>query len=366
MGTCRTGGLGIGAAALTLLLPFSVQAQELDLGDVRDCRCSLNLTEIVRIGEMEGDGIVEGEMPIVVFDETGDEIALFAHGGFRVKRFDDSGEFLGAFGRHGQGPGDLGWITSATYLEDRLILQDYDRGGFVTVDEEGNELSYFRTPLNSGEFMRLDEEHVVVARLDRTIERAGLPLHRVSLRDSTIESFGSDGSYSILRPFGGAVLLGRSSDREHVWWGTTDRLHFEQWDVETAEPVRFVTGYPSWWDPEGTNTAPGEAPLSVFQFGVDSQDVLWTAVRVPDPDWDPRVVARRTEQMFVREEYDDVWDTRLDAIDLSTGRHLGSVRLPEASIFMADRNGELVISRLEYTNDFFPQIAIYRPTPSGR
>lgn len=92
--------------AFLLSTPALPAQQVLNWGDFELCNdCELEVTELVRLGDAEGPGIIEGSARLVTWDrELG--YLLYPGVGAYIKVFGHDGTFQRKIGREGDGPGD--------------------------------------------------------------------------------------------------------------------------------------------------------------------------------------------------------------------------------------------------------------------
>lgn len=348
-----------------LALPQRIPAQRVvDLARVEECReCTIDLTEIVRLGDVDGPGIVEGAT-IVRWDSKRSQWVTFEFGRTRVKRYDSDGTFLSAFGREGDGPGEFRRISDLAVTDDgRLIILDSRRRRWLTFDATGRLLTESPLGLAVGRFFHVGGDTVVLASIDRQPQSVGYPFHVIDTSiGQTLYHFGSaSGDFSVARPYAQLVLMGRVMGPRSTWRGRLDRLHLEEWNLE-GHAIRQVVGEIPWLrdTPE-----PGGPPSQLLEFAVDRNGILWIVSSFPDPDW--RDVRRMGIEGAVRsEDAGRFWDYRLDALDLENKQHLGSYRSPDEAPRLIEFEGRVAISLLQYDEALNPEVVIYDLRPRGR
>ena len=135
----------------------------------------------------------------------------------------------------------------------------------------------------------------------------------------------------------------------------------EGWTT-TGEQRLVVVGELSWFEPVTGARRDGSPPNYIDGFGLDGDGRFWLLTRVADPDW-REVRPQGAEALVSRRDYDQYWDTRVDVYDVGTERHLGTLRWNEAgagTIGLVRVEGEFMLSKVVYTDDVVPRIALYR------
>ncbi|MYI06630.1 MAG: 6-bladed beta-propeller, partial [Gemmatimonadetes bacterium] len=83
--------------------------------------CKLELTEVVRLGDAEGAGAIEGSEPVVTWSARSGYVVA---GPTFLQVFDDDGRFVRRIGRRGEGPGEFTAVADAHVVDDRLVALD--------------------------------------------------------------------------------------------------------------------------------------------------------------------------------------------------------------------------------------------------
>ena len=352
-------------ALLALNAEWALAQRDIDLSDITLCeRCTLSATVIARLGETEGEGIIESYAAQVRFDPRTRNYALFHVGGSRLLLFDSLGRFVRSVGRGGPGPGELGGIVDAQLSRSRIVVLDRAGPSLLTMTPTGDVISEARLALRRGRFRVVSDSTVVVAAMDRSPAAAGYPLHLVDLHSGVpSRHFGSkDGQWSVTDRYASNPLIGISNGAT-VWEGTGVPFLFEEWSLN-GDLQRTVTARGRWFAAEASKEADGAPPTVLETFGIDDQDRLWTITLVPDPRWHDAPRAGR-EGYVAAQDFGRFFDARIDVYDLRQRRHLGTLRWDEAYAGLVQIGGEVAVQRVEEDAQS-AQVVVYRLAPSRR
>lgn len=347
----RVGSSSFFAIGLLLILLDAVglQGQEvLRWEDFEICdRCELEVAEIVRLGDLDGDGIVESDFERVTWSE-GFGYFMFHLGSSSVKQFDDEGRFMRLIGRHGQGPGEFSEsVIDVTAIDGQIVVTDSDKDAFVVFDSAGKFVEDRRYGFSSGPLVSVGDGRGVVISMDRRPDLAGYPLHLVDIATGVaLLHFGSRRANEWWIGSGTRVAGSAVSRTGTVWWGSEYGARVEEWSVDD-ELLRIVHGDLPWLPEVAPDMAPGEPPPPRLRsLALDSNDHLWIVSWVPDPEW--RDVTQVAEGGIRQTDAHDYYDARLDVFDLGERRHVGRYTWDSASARLLNHGGEPAISVMEY------------------
>ena len=351
-----------------ILIPFvlltaapALPAQEiLRWGDFELCDdCELEVTELVRLGDVDGEGIVESDFERVTWSEDFGYF-MFHLGTSTVKQFDHGGRFARLSGRRGEGPGEFSEsIIDVKAIDGQIFVTDSDKDAFVVFDLAGEFVEDRRYGFQSGPLVPVGIGRGVVVSMDWRPDLAGYPLHLVDLATGVASlHFGSRraNEWSIadgLRIAGSAV-----SRAGTVWWGSEYGARVEEWSVDN-ELLRIVNGDLPWLPEVVPPALPGGAPSpSLKSLALGSNDHLWIVSWVADPEW--RDVRRVGPGAVLQTDAHDFYDARLDIFDLGERRHVGSYTWDTVSPRLLNHEGEPAVSVMEYDDDMVPQLVVYQ------
>ena len=351
-------------AFLLAVIAAPVAAQEtVRWRDFQLCQdCPLRLTEVVRLGDAEGPGMITLASPMVSWSEDfGYLVAALT----TIQRFDSDGRFVRAMGRAGEGPGEFRAVVDAHAVEGRIVGLDALKRAWVIFDAAGDFLAERRYGFMAGSFVPIGGNRVVVIAMDRRPSVVGNPLHLVDL-DSGVPSlhFGAASANWTIRGYGASVIgsvLGRPGT---LWWATVGSPRLQEWSVED-ELLTVMEGELPWFPEVAGPTDPfTEPPPTLLQsIALDRRGHLWMALRTADPEWRDVELEAGPEAgaaIIPDGRSDDYRDSRLDIFDLDGRRHVGSYTWDLTGIRLMNLGGEPAIRVLEYTDDLVPQIVIYR------
>ena len=343
---------------MILLDAVGLQGQEvLRWEDFEICdRCELEVAEIVRLGDLDGDGIVESDFEQVTWSE-GFGYFMFYLASSSVKQFDDEGRFMRLIGRRGQGPGEFSEsIIHVTAIDGQIVVTDSDKDAFVVFDSAGEFVEDRRYGFSSGPLVPVGDARGVVISMDRRPDLAGYPLHLVDVATGVASlHFGSRRANDWWIGAGTRVAGSAVSRPGTVWWGSENGARVEEWSVDN-ELLRIVRGDLPWLPEVVPDMVPGGAPpRRLRSLALDSNDHLWILSWVPDSEW--RDVTR-VEGGVRQSDAHDFYDSRLDVFDLGERRHVGGYTWDSASAKLLNHGGEPAISVMEYDDEMIPRVVV--------
>lgn len=366
---------------LPILIPIlpatspALPAQEvLNWRDFELCDdCELEATELVRLGDTDGPGIIEGEHVRVVWDE---ELGYlhFLPGDTRIKIFDHDGTFLREIGGEGDGPGEFRGIGDVHVIDGRIVVLDMIKSALVILSPAGEYITRhsYRLP-ETGPITPVGQDRIVVTTTTwrtRVIEH---PLHLVDLSSGAITlGFGAadEGAEvtGLQWNFGKRVAASVLSRPGTVWWGWIATPAVQEWSVE-GEFLRDFDGDLPWFPEiyEEPDLAREPPATLLRELAVDGDDNLWMLIRTADPEWHevPMVQGRGGPYPAPNTE-DDYFDIRLDVFSLRGRRHLGRHVWDGYTPALLNRGGEPAVYVLEYSRAMVPQIVVYGVRARGR
>lgn len=322
--------------------------------------CDLELTEVVRFGDPDGPGMIEGAAPRVVRTELPGYVVV---GSTYLQTFDDEGRFLRRFGREGEGPGEFTGIADAHVVHGRIVALDRAKRAWSIFDLAGEFVDERPYGYAAGPFVPVGRGRVVVVTMDWSPEAAGFPLHLADI-ESGVPSrhFGSMDDAWESAPYSHSVQGSVVSRYGTVWWGTAGSPSVQEWSVDDVL-LRVIEGELPWF-PEVTEfiDQAREPPSTLLRsMGVDRTQHFWMMVRQADPQWREVELEPAAEGFQIPPgRLGDYLDTRLDIFDLEEQRHVGRYvwDSPYARLFNLD--GEPAVSMVEYTEEGVPQLVVYR------
>ena len=325
--------------------------------------CELQLTEVVRFGEADGHGVIDGIAPRVSWNEKPGYVVV---GSTFLQLFDDDGRFVRRIGREGDGPGEFGRVIDAHVVDGRLVALDQARRAWSIFNLAGEFIEARPYGYRAGPFTPVGGSHVVVVAMDPSPEAAGLPFHLAHI-DSGVPSrhFGSGQGRDRNRengPYSDNLTGSVASRPGTVWWGSAGSPRVEEWSTKD-ELLRVVDGELPWFPEVTESIDPTTDPPStlLMSIALDGREYLWMTVRTADPGWREVELERTPEGYRVPpERRGDYMDTRLDIFDLEERRHLGRYVWDSPYARLIDLGGEPAVSIVEYDEEMVPQVVVYR------
>ena len=351
----------------------ALPAQEvLNWGDFELCDdCELEVTELVRLGDEDGPGIIEDRIPAVVWSEELGYL-LFPRGGTHIKIFDHDGTFVRRIGGEGDGPGEFRGVTDVDVVDGQIVVLDSRKRTVVILSPAGEYISQHGYQFQPGRFTPVGGGRIVVTATNWRSRVIDQPLHLFDLSSgATTLEFGAANAggelTDIQRNFGGMQQGSVLSRPGTVWWGAIPTPAVQEWSLE-GELVRAFEGELPWFP--AINDFPDlsrEPPATSLQgLALNADDNLWMMVRTADPDWDEvELIPGPEGPILPLARNDDAFDIRLDIFSLGQRRHLGKHVWDASTVAMLDRGGEPAVSALEYDAAMVPQIVIYRVRVRG-
>ena len=137
-GTSRLVHLACMAAATSLFLAGPANAQEIITLPAEDRPLAPDFEELYRVGSVSGEDWEQfGRVRKVAFDDAG-QLYIFDTQADRITVVGPDGEFLRAFGRSGEGPGEFRSMSSFTVMrEGRVVVGDRGHRAFLIFDPNG-------------------------------------------------------------------------------------------------------------------------------------------------------------------------------------------------------------------------------------
>ena len=369
MTTSRVRALSV---LLVVALPCSfsrldgVGAQEVvKWSDFETCnRCEIRLAEVIRLGDADGEGIVESENEGVSWSEDLGWL-VYRAGGTTVKLFAEDGQFVRLIGGSGEGPGEFdGSISDAHAVGGEILVNDFRKRAFVVFNPSGEYLGERRYGFKTGPFVPAGGGRVAVFSMDRTPELVGYPLHLVDVASGRTPShFGMDNpnEWSGREPWADVIVGSAASRPGTLWWGNPSSPTIHEWSVD-GEHLMTVEGELPWLPrmaPALTMPSPNWAPQPrLGAIAADQNGNVWLLSLQPDPEW--REVPRQgREGGVLQSDRNNFLDSRLDILDLSERRHVGTYLWDSASVRLVAYKGDPAVSLVD-DEGTLPQIVVYR------
>jgi len=298
-------------------------------------RCEIRLETVAVVGA-ESDPHLISSSSFAAVDRSGLIYVAEGHSLGVVMIFAPDGKFSRTFGRLGEGPGELGALTSMSL----------DRGD--TLYLFGNRVSLFHRstgfvrsiqllpvmPVHSA--IPLREGQLLVQGSVRTADLVGKPFHVFDERGRRTHSFGTTGVEPYRHNFFSARRrLAPTTDSSFVEASLT-RYELREWSVDGRLLHRWNPPS-SWFQPWDPSESPPRDPRierprpTVIGVTVDREGLVWVATRVADARWRPRGAAPRAHGHGDAEDEvatADLYDTMLEVFARGDDRPLASLRYP--------------------------------------
>jgi hypothetical protein len=341
--------------ALFAMLSITVFLLRPNPAGAQDCRdCEVILPEIVRLGDREGPGALEGRRSFVQVDSRGRYFVTYS-GATTILVFDSSGTFLSRIGRRGNGPGEFQRAFGlAISRQDSIFVFDNGTARLSVFDPQ---LSLARTttcaPTPGYAVLALDRHRFVAALPVRTRTAVGYPLHLYDEDCTIIRSFGSltrETGPGVQQSLSRVIARGATGT---IWSGRVYRYEITQWDtgnILRRRIVRNVEWFPARTDERHAANDPPQPLLSALTETADG--ALWVALLVADRNWRDAIKADGSGLT----SDSDYQDSVLELIDYS-GNLLAHARVD--GIVTAFLPGSRVVVSTE-DDAGFPYVSIFQ------
>ena len=357
-----------------LFLPFlflaapALWAQEvLNWDDFELCDdCEIEVTELVRLGDADGPGIIEGGGRLVAWDgELG--YLVYPVGGAYIKVFGHDGTFQRKIGREGDGPGEFRGIIDVDVVDGRIVVLDPRRGRIFVLSPTGEYITGHLYEYRPGRFTPVGDGRIVVTSSNWRSRVVENPLQMIDLASgATTLEFGAvnagDRKTDVEVLFGGQEVGSVLSRSGTVWWASRPRPSVQEWSLE-GEQLRVIEGELPWFPaitefPDRSREPP---PTRWRGVALDGDDNLWMLAQTADPEWDEiEMIPGPEGPQLPPGRGDDYRDNRIDVFNLQERRHVGRHVWDATGMALMDHGGEPAVSVLEYDDAMVPQMVIYR------
>lgn len=252
-------------------------------------RCRIELSLERRLGEIDGDGILEGEPSSVSRDPQGRWIVTqFTPAGRAPLVFDAAGRFLQLLGKVGSGPGEFRSPLYTRVVGDSIFVTDRGNSRLTVVGPTGAMVRE-RTNLMLGmayPFEVLRGGRVVVGVDVPTRDAVGMPLHLFSQTGTYLKSFGAAAAGAV-RP-GTAIQrrrrIARSADGGLWVTGVVDYTiaHYDS----SGRLTTVLRRNPAWFARvDEAAQARGEPRPMIMGIEEDQEGRLWILGVTADARW---------------------------------------------------------------------------------
>ncbi len=189
----------------------------------------------------------------------------------------------------------------------------------------------------------IDSRTIVANLYVGTPDRAGHPLHLLSLRRGIVRSFGAPATEIVRRGVGATIRRRIARSRTGgVWAGRINEYRIELFDLH-GEKRRELRRPVPWFEPWQTvlHFSPSQPPQTqLAELHEDSSGLLWVIFQVADRNWNRAVEEWRTpEGRFYRAANpDSLYDSMVEVIDVTRGNVRASQRMPMWLLGFVDDN----------------------------
>jgi len=305
-------------------------------------RCRIVLDREVKLGDRDGLGVI-GRPKAVARDSRGRYYVVSEEWAHRIAVFDEDGDFMTALGRAGEGPSEFQTIDRMVFGPgDTLYVFDGRNGRVAVVGPEGNVVRTARVAGWASSAARLPDGRFVVASSVLTPESIGYPLHVVTAEGGVESSFGVESPVMRRDMFYEAIRVVTVTPDGQILSARYLQYLIESFNSD-GEPLARWARQAEWMPPQSSQiqmTDEQQEHPKFVDLWADDQGILWTAIRVNEPRW-YRGLGEPTGTMEGRvwpiEDIDEVFGTRIEALDLARNELLASEETDEMVVgFLGD------------------------------
>jgi len=304
--------------------------------------CSLDVSAVVELGDIDGPGIV-GEQVRIVRSEDGDYYVSSPAQEGRLLRFSSTGVFQDALGQTGEGPGEYIWPVLMRKSADTLGILDIRGLRLTTIS--GSEVATWRLPFIIDSWDILPDGRHVYNGLSFEPERIGHPLHVYDeVSRKVARSFGDQGVRVDRNPRSQTALRRRvavASDG-NIWAAHATRYRIDKWSPDgdyIARIERAATWFHPWEESPGSphEVRPFPAIAGIRDWG---DGLLMVVLRVADDEWRPMRPARivQDHEVISATQKEQLFDTVIEVLDTRAGTVVARTRVDERMTTLVGRN----------------------------
>ena len=362
----------LGAAECLLLgavaAPLSAQDSVQVVPDSVSCAaCSLDVSAVVELGDIDGPGIV-GEQARIVRSDDGDYYVSSPTQRGRLLRFSPDGVFQDALGRTGEGPGEYVWPVLMRKSADTLGILDI-RALRLTVIR-GGEVATWRLPFIIDSWAVLPDGRHVYNGLSFEPDQIGHPLHVYDEASRRVmRSFGDEGDRVVRSDQSQTALRRRVAVAAdgNIWAARPTRYRIDKWSPDGDRITRIERDAP-WFRPweeipgNPREVRPFPAIAGIRDWG---DGLLMVVLRVADDEWRPMPPARmwNDHELTSDAQKEALFDTVIEVLDTRSGTVLARTRVDERVVGLVGRNE--FASYAEHSEWGEPKYIVWSATMSG-
>lgn len=323
--------------------PLSAQERPtvFDLSEYSCPECSIRLEHALRIGDDSGPGRIERTDVVTQRGDGTFVVHLQFDPGF-MQTFGPAGEYLGRFGKQGGGPGEFQTIQELIALETNSIVAfDYQNQRATILNGEGQARATIPLrgflPSQTGVVAFPEDSLLFLCAHVRTADRVGYPLHLVDFGGRVRRSFGAPPNVVVDLDEKQFKRRLAGSPGGNVWAAHLRDYVLDEWSLAGVQ-LRSYRRHPEWYvveDPYVPISPRGGRFSEVMDIELDRQSGhLWVLVQVPssDADWADGLISEEYggKVEYGPGDYDKLYDTMVEVIDVQNNRLLASQRVAPA------------------------------------
>jgi hypothetical protein len=285
---------------------------------------------------------------------------------FEMLTFSSNGEFQGAVGRRGQGPGEYRWVRHVVAGDVLVHIFDTENARWTALsprDWQPVRMSSFVG--DPSDVVVFGDSVAVVAATISTSEAIGFPIHLMGRLEGIQRSFGAepDAPFRADRGILARRRLARA-DSNSVWVAHQSRYRIERWNLD-GELEAVLERDVQWFEPHADPLLPSPdklpAPLLTDVAFDPDTELLWVAISVGDPEWRRALVTgpEREGSGYEIGEWDGYHDTIVEVIDPERGEVIASTRIDQR---LWSLDGRMFGASYFEEDGVYPRIEVWRFT----
>lgn len=348
------------AVALGVLLQSPAVTQVLRDQACQGCR--IELTRLARIGDIDGDGMLEAQPTMVQLDSRGRVFIAVAPPSPPPYVFDPHGRFVTRIGRRGKGPNEYS-LPNAILVGpgDSVHVLDSQNGRRTVLDPS---LRVARSAAHLSPSL-----HVAVTRsnmllLSTVLFAKGVP-HKIHILDAdgaVSRSFGSvTSTYRAYGPSQHEILA--DGVGPYIWSVKPYEYVISKWSLD-GELLKTLNREALWFEasPVPSSGALGKKPTArVSAIRQDAVGRIWALSQVASPGWRNalgRPVQRtRVGITYPKRQIGRLFDTVVEVIDPDRSTVIASTRIPGYLQFLA---ADTVAAQIEQDEQGVFRVQLWR------
>ena len=326
--------LTVGASALSLSRLAPQDTLHVP-SDVSCATCEIRLEHVATLGA-GGDPVALQDYPSVAVDSHGNIYVNPTVIPGQIAMFDRTGRYLRSIGRSGRGPGEFGPRASLV-IGPTDSIHVIDGARHTTLAPLLSGVSSLHTiPLSAITAIELPDGTLLVNAIGPQDEHGYPLLHTLGPGGHIRRSFGPH-IVSTLQESRAEVRILAQASGVGVWAAALNTYTIQRWD--TAGDLTVAMTRDADWFPPSPATSERfweQPPKPAIGSMMEWEGLLVVAVSVADANWKPAAIDSRAVSLDMLPEPDRLFDTVIEAIDISAGKVVSRLRVDRAVLLLTN------------------------------